>query len=235
MNVRLYLYPFHTLRIDFVGPLLTSSSGNKYILAAICLFSNFLISVPVPDKTATTAARALLDNVFCKFEFSTVIQSDRGSEFLNAVLSQITKLLKLKHVFTMPYRPRLNRCTEHTHRWLNSTLAICDKYQHKWENYLQGATYSHSISPILGCEHLDPFFLNFGRHALSLQNVSIQLPPNHYSVHLISQLQDADKEFTSIKNDLRCYQREYYDSKARMINIPEGKTVHIRKDDVTPG
>ena len=241
MNVRMYLYPFHTLGIDFVGPLPTSSSGNKYILTAVCPFSNFLISVPVPDKTATTTARALLDHVFCKFGFSAVIQSDRGSEFLNAVLSRITKLLNLKHVFTTPYRPRLNGCTERTHRWLNSAFAIyCDKHQHEWENYLQTATYSHNISPISGCEHLDPFFLNFGRHALSLENVSIQLPPNpisqdHYAVHLISRLQDAHKEFTSIKNDLRRYQREYYDSKARIINIPEGKTVYIRKDHVSPG
>ena len=31
MNVRMHLYPFHTLGIDFVGPLPTSSGGNKYI------------------------------------------------------------------------------------------------------------------------------------------------------------------------------------------------------------
>ena len=35
---------------------------------------------------------------------------------------------------------------------------------------------------------------------------------------------------------MRRYQREYYGSKARTINIPEGKTVYIRKDHVvTPG
>ena len=107
-------------------------------------------------------------------------------------------------------------------------LAIyCDKHQHEWENYLEAATYSYNISPISGCEHLEPFFLNFGRHALSVENASIQLPPN------LIRLQDAHKEFTSIKNDLRHYQCEYYE--ARIIKIPEGKTVNIRKDHVTPG
>ena len=38
-----------------------------------------------------------------------------------------------------------------------------------------------------------------------------------------------------MKNDLRHYQCEYYDSKAWIINIPEGKAVYIRKDHVTPG
>ena len=73
MNIRMYLYPFYMLGIDFIKLLPTSSSGNKCILTAVCPFSNFVISVPVPDKTATTTTRALLDNIFCKFEFSTVI------------------------------------------------------------------------------------------------------------------------------------------------------------------
>ena len=34
---------------------------------------------------------------------------------------------------------------------------------------------------------------------------------------------------------MRRYQCEYYDSKARIINIPEGTTKYIRKDHVTPG
>ena len=132
MNVRLDMYPFHMLKIDFVGPLPTSTSGNKYILTAVCPFSNFLISVPVLDKTATTITRALSDKVFCKFGFSTVIQSDGGSEFLNAVLFRITKILNLKHIFTMPYRPHLNGCTKRVQQWLNSALVIYgDKHQHE--------------------------------------------------------------------------------------------------------
>ena len=80
MHIRLYNYPFHTIGIDYVGELPVSPSGNKYILTAVCPFSNFLITVPVPNKNATTAARALLDQVFFKFGFPEVIQSDRGAK-----------------------------------------------------------------------------------------------------------------------------------------------------------
>ena len=106
MQVRSYLYPFYTLGVDYVGELPTSLSGNKWILTAVCPFSNYLISVPVPDKTATTAAQVLFDHVFLKFGFPAVLQSDRGGEILNAVLHRITKLLSIKHIFTSPYRPR---------------------------------------------------------------------------------------------------------------------------------
>ena len=58
MQIRLFEHPFHTLGVDYVGELPTAPSGNKWILTAVCPFSNFLRAIPVPDKTATTAARA---------------------------------------------------------------------------------------------------------------------------------------------------------------------------------
>ena len=107
---------------------------------------------------------------------------------------------------------------------------------HQWEDYLQPATYAHNISPISGCENLDPFFLIFGRQALSLDFIFLELPPkpisqDHYAHHLVSRLQEAYKEFSNIKADLKRYQREFYDSnRAKNIDIPTGKIVYIRKD-----
>ena len=50
MQIRLYHHPSHTLGIDFVGELPASASGNKWILTAVCPFSNFLGAIPVPNK-----------------------------------------------------------------------------------------------------------------------------------------------------------------------------------------
>ena len=49
MQIRLYQYPFHT--VDYVGELPHSPSGNKWILTAVCPFTNYLRAIPVPDKT----------------------------------------------------------------------------------------------------------------------------------------------------------------------------------------
>ena len=128
---------------------------------------------------------------------------------------------------TTPYRPRLNGATERVHRWLNSAIGIfCEKYQNQWEDYLQRATYARNISPISGCENL---VLIFGRHALSPDIVSLELPPkpisqDHYAHHLVSCLREAYREFSTIKADLKRYQREFYDSnRAKNIDIPTGK------------
>ena len=59
MQLRLYQYPFHTLGVDYVGELPASPSGNKWTLTVVCPYSNYLRAIPVPDKTATTAANVL--------------------------------------------------------------------------------------------------------------------------------------------------------------------------------
>ena len=131
MHIHLYNCPFHTIGVDYVGELPVGPSGKKYILTAICPFSNFLITVPVPvpNKNATTAARVRLDQVFFKFGFSKVIQSDRDKQFLNAILFRTTQILSIKHILTTSYRPRLNGATERVHRFLKAALGIfCENH-----------------------------------------------------------------------------------------------------------
>ena len=117
---------------------------------------------------------------------------------------RITKLLSIKHIFTSPYRPRLNGATERVHRWLNAAIGIfCEQHQSDWESYLQPATYSHNTSPIQGTKDLDPFFLNFGRHALPPEVISLQLPPrptssDTYAEHLVQRLATARKQFQAL-------------------------------------
>ena len=189
MQIRLYHHPFHTLGIDFVGELPASASGNKWILTIVCPFSNFLRAIPVPNKTATTTAHALLHEVLLPFGFRAVLQSDRGGEFLNAVMHRLTSLLSIKHVFTSGFRPRLNGATERVHRFLNAAIGIyCERSQSRWEEFLQPAVYAHNTSPISGTSDITPFFLVFGRNAPSPETLSLQLPPPPNLFQLINML-----------------------------------------------
>ena len=236
MQVRMYQHPFHTLGVDYVGELPLSPSGNKWILTAVCPYSNFLRAIPVPDKTAPTAARALFNEVFLQYGFPAILQSDRGGEFLNAVLHRLTALLSIKQVFTSGYRPRLNGSTERVHRFLNSAIGIyCEHQQEHWENFLQPAVYAHNTSAISGTSDVTPFFLVFGRDAPSPETISLQLPPNslpadHYAQQLIARMKDAHTHFREIKSDLRRRQREIYDTASRDLHIPDGKLVYVRND-----
>ena len=236
MQIRLYQHPFHALGVDYVGELPVLPNGNKWILTAVCPFSNYLRAIPVPDKTATTAANALFNDIFLLLGFPSVLQNDRGGEWLNALLHRITQLLSIRQVFTLGFRPCLKCATECTHRFLNAALGIyCEHQQEKWEEYLQSAVYAHNTSPISGTSNITPFFLVFGREAPSPESISLALPPtplppDHYAKHIISRMTDAHHQFLQIKADLRHQQRDIYNEKAPIISIPDGKIVYIRND-----
>ena len=225
--------------IDIGDSLPASPSGNKWILTVVCPYSNYLRAIPVPDKTATTAANVLFHEVFLQLGFPSVLQSDRGGEFLNALLHRITQLLSIKQVFTSGFHPRLNGATERSHRFLNSALGIfCEHQQEKWEQFLQPAVYSHNVSPISGTTNITPFFLVFGRDAPSPETISFDLPvnplpPDHYARHLLSHMKVAHQQFSQVKSDLRHHQKEVYYRKARFLAIPPGKIVYVRKEPQT--
>ena len=167
------------------------------------------------------------------------MQSDRGGEFLNALLHRITQLLSIKQIFTSGFRPRLNGATERSHRFLNSALGIfCEHQQEKWEQFLQPAVYSHNVFPISGTTNLTLFFSVFGRDAPSPETISLDLPvkplpPDHYAKHMLSRMQIAHQRFTVIKSDICRHQKAIYDRKARFLAIPPGKVVYIRKGPQT--
>ena len=235
LHPRFYDKPMNVLGIDFVGPFPKSTNGNRYILTAVCPFSHFLIAIPTPDRSATTAARALFDNVFLKLDFPSTLLSNRGGEFLNAVLQEVSNLLSIKQVFTSSYRPRANGSKERVHRFLNSALGIfASKWKKHWENYLQPDVYSHNTLTIDGTNGITPFFLMFGRNATSPETVALQLPnqpidKNDYAKYLVQRITEAHKLFCSIKKDLRRRQRDYYDLSANPREFNVGQEVLVRK------
>ena len=143
-------------------------------------------------------------------------------------MHKLTLLLSIQQVLTTSYRPRLNGSTEKIHQFLNAAIGIyCEHHQTLWEEYLT-TVYMHNVTPVTGTKNIDPFYLVFGRHALSPEVLSMELPPSlltrdDYATYLVCRMNKAQKEFNAIKNDLHCSRRFYYDKNARSIDIPIGK------------
>jgi len=49
---------------DLAGPFQKSTKGHVYILTAICVFSKYIVLVPLRDKKAITVARAIYESLF---------------------------------------------------------------------------------------------------------------------------------------------------------------------------
>ena len=59
--------PVERWACDLAGRFPKFSSGNVYILTAVCVFTKFIVLVSLRDKMAISVARALMKQVFLKF------------------------------------------------------------------------------------------------------------------------------------------------------------------------
>jgi transposase InsO family protein len=107
--------------LDMGGPFKITSRGNKFILIMVDICTRYTIARAVPDKKATTIGEALME-IFCTFGFPTVLQSDSGTEFLNAIIKKITDANRISHRTTSFYHPRANGAAENRVKVVKDTL-----------------------------------------------------------------------------------------------------------------
>jgi len=109
--------PMERLHVDLTGPFPRSQeSGMVYICTCICVFTRYAIAVPIPDKSAITVARALIDNVFLKVGCPETLLTDNGKEFENALFRELCRGMDILKARTTMYQSRSNGCIERWHR-----------------------------------------------------------------------------------------------------------------------
>ncbi len=106
--------PWDTVAIDLLTLPLTTD-GHRYLLVAIDHF-RFSVLVPLKDKQAKSVARALIDEVFCKYKTPKVLLSDNGTEFNNQILDAICAEYAIKKCNVMAYHPASNGMAERQNR-----------------------------------------------------------------------------------------------------------------------
>ena len=154
-------YPFQHIAIDTAGYYLTSERGNRYCLTVSDLFSGWVECFALPDKSASSIARTLVEEIFRRFSWPRKITSDNGSEFCNEILAQLTKLGHVHHIKSTPYNPRSNGRAERAHRTMVSCLAKVDK-KADWDLYLPSFCAAYNTSVAANTKY-SPFYLVFHR------------------------------------------------------------------------
>ena len=123
--IRLYQAPWETVGIDLIGPFPeTVGTCYKYLLTVVDFFTHYTITVPLPNTAAKTVAKALFNHVLAVRGCPKRLMSDSGSEFLNAVITELTELLSIKKVYTSACRPLANGATERVNCFLNYSISM---------------------------------------------------------------------------------------------------------------
>src|SRR6266540_849272 len=99
---------FERWEVDIVEPLPITREENRYIVVAIDYFSRWSEVRPLKAANADTIATFLYKEIICRFEVPRILQSDRGTYFVNEVIQRLTKRFKIKHNLSSPYHSQLN-------------------------------------------------------------------------------------------------------------------------------
>ena len=154
--------PFYMIGVDIIGPLKTTSRGNKYILSVIDYYTKYAEAVALPNQEAVPVARALED-IFARHGMPSVLLMDQGSNFESKVMKSLCEMFGIEKRRTTAYHPQTDGLCERFNGILKSLLRMrVNKDKNDWDEQLPHAllAYRSSTQSSTG---VTPFEMLYGR------------------------------------------------------------------------
>ncbi len=127
--------PFDHCAVDLMS-LPESIDGKEYVFVYVDVLSKYAVIRSLADKSMATVASEIW-KVFADYGVPKVLQSDNGSEFVNALVAELVALYGVQHRRIQAYTPRANGQVERTNR---SILEVLRKtlhgYHAQWTQHI---------------------------------------------------------------------------------------------------
>ena len=100
--------PLDRICADHFGPLPLTARGNRFVLVVTDHFSRWVELFPVPDQSAQTCARVMLNEVISRYGCPLAIHSDQGRCYESNIFKELCKMLEVRKSRTSVRNPRCN-------------------------------------------------------------------------------------------------------------------------------
>ena len=193
------------------------------------------------DLKATTQARVLYQEVFCKFGIPRKTISDRGTAFKNEFINKyLAKRLGIKWTFCSPQNPRANGKIERVHRTLKATLQAFCRHQHdEWQTVLQPFVWTMNTTACSAIQHHTPYMMMFGkhpRHPLDLQTETQKFRSQDEQLAAALGMRHTAKEMIRRRFEaLNAKKEPKYARSIKYVSFQEGDQVLIWDDNIPKG
>jgi hypothetical protein len=134
--------PFAEISIDVLKLPRPDARGNKYVIVIVDSFSRWTSLTACVNKSAFDAARALVQFVG-NFGTPLRLRSDGGGEFVNGVITGITRMMGVTPVVVQPFTPTANGIVERANRAILERvreMCFCERLikhsHHQWGDLL---------------------------------------------------------------------------------------------------
>ncbi|KAG2197390.1 hypothetical protein INT47_005643 [Mucor saturninus] len=168
--------PGHHAVCDLGTLNITSDAGNNFIMVYVDLFTRFTILRALPDKEASTIANEL-KSIFALFGVVKVLQTDRGLEFTNQLVAQMTQQLGIDHRLSLAYTPNSNGTNESfVHITKRTLIKKLQGAKQQWDTLLDATQLEMNLK-VSRLHHSTPFAVMFNRRANDFENYT-NVDPN---------------------------------------------------------
>jgi len=226
---------FDRVQIDTIGPLPKSASQNEYALTIVCELTKFLIIVAVPNKSAKTVAKAIVENCILIYGPVKEIITDNGTEFKNQILFEMCKLLKIEHKTSTPYHHQTLGVVERNHRTFNEYLrSYISTDKSDWDDWIKFFAFCYNTTPST-VHGYAPFELVYGKtpnvlEFLQTKNIDQIYNVEAYDKELKYRLQVAQKRAFDLIETAKLKSKNYYDTNAKPQKIHVNDMVFLKND-----
>ena len=226
---------FDRVQIDTIGPLPKTISGNEYAVTIMCELTKYLITAAVPNKSAKTVAKAIVENCILVFGPVKEILTDMGTEYRNQIFLELCQLLKIEHRTATPYHHQTLGMVERSHKTFNEYMrAYLNPERSDWDEWLKFFTYCYNTTPS-SVHNYAPFELVYGKSPTPLEFLSTgKTDPVYnfesYKNELRFRLQEAQKRASSLIDKAKLISKFYYDKNSKTQTIKLNDKVFLKDD-----
>ena len=139
---------FKRVEVDIIGPIAPpSEAGHKYILTLIDYATRYPEAVPFKKITTEAEAEALLV-IYSRVGISEEVLTDQGTQFMSECMQEVSRLLSIKGLTSMPYHPICNRLVERWNGTFNSMLKrLCQDQPKQWLRLINPVLFAYREVP----------------------------------------------------------------------------------------
>ena len=227
--------PFSMVAFDLVGPLPRTTSGNRYVLTCMCLYTKFPEAIPLKRVDNITVLEAMVE-VFARYGIPKVLLTDQGSVFTSKLTRHICKTFQVQKVQTSPYHPQTDGCLERWHACLKGMVKRADVKVKEWDQYLKYMLYAYREAPhcVTG---FAPFTLMYGRDVRGpleflktswLEGISDSADVGEWFINVQAKMCEMAELVSDREKKAKGKMKQMYDKKATVKSFEEGDMVLVR-------
>ena len=228
--------PFQKVAFDLVGPLPRTSSGHKYLLTAMCLFTKFPVAIPLKKVDNVSVLDAMMQ-IFSRYGMPSELLTDQGSVFTSKLTVLMCKTFNIAKIRTSPYHPQSDGALERWHACLKGMIKRSGGKLSEWDRQLKYLLFAYRDTPhcVTG---FSPFSLMYGRdvrgplHFLKTSWLEGEVDVCSVGDWIVS-VKARMSEMAAIVSDrelqAKAKMKTFYDRSASVKTFSEGDMVLVRR------